>query len=211
MVIDYRATLALQCPICGEIESHSFTVFGFSGQDSLEMKCSCGFNKMTITTNKHKQYWLQFACVVCETEHVITYKNNELWSPEVKEISCLENELQLGYLGTEAKVRELIEEEGKLSSIFSEVGIENYFSSPDIMLSALNSLYDIAESGGLFCQCGNKDIEIDMLPGKIELSCKECDGLITINAETQEDLTFLKNIKKIEMLEGVVSALEKKN
>ncbi|ADL13726.1 hypothetical protein [Acetohalobium arabaticum] len=209
MLFDYKVTLALRCPICGELELHPFTVFDFSGQDSLEIKCSCGFNKMTITTNNYKQYWLQFACLVCETEHVVTYRNNELWSPEVKEISCLENDLELGYLGSEAEIRELIDEEKQLGSIFSEIGIENYFSNSDIMLLALNSLYDIADSGDLFCQCGNRDIEIDMFPGRIELFCRECDGLITINAETEEDLTFLKNIKKIEMLEGVVSALEK--
>lgn len=208
MLIDYRATLALQCPICGELELHAFTVFDFSGQDSLKIKCSCGFNKMTITTNNYKQYRLQFACIVCETEHIITYRNSELWNQEIEEISCLENDLQLGYLGTEAEVQEVIDEEEQLDSIFSEIGIEDYFSSPDIMLSALNLLYDIAERGGLSCQCGNRDIEIDMLSGKIELSCKECEGLISINAENEEDLTFLKNIKKIEMLEGVVSALE---
>ncbi|SJZ48552.1 hypothetical protein [Selenihalanaerobacter shriftii] len=212
MLIDYKATLALRCPICGEIGLHSFTIFDFSGGENLQIECECGFNKMVIGTNNYKQYWLQFACVICEVEHITFYKGNELWSSDIKEISCLENEIELGYLGLADKVKKTIEEEEKeLESVLDEVGFENYFSSPEIMLSALNLLHDIAETGGLSCQCGNDDIDIDMFPGKIELLCNQCDGLTTINAETKADLNFLKNIKKIEMLEGVVSALEKRN
>jgi len=190
----------------------SLNIFDFSGGDNVEVKCECGFNKIIIGTNNYKQYWLQFACVICEVEHIIFYKSKELWSSGVKEISCLENEVELGYLGSEDEVQNLIkDEEEYMELMLEEVGFENYFSSPEIMLSALNLLYDIAETGGLSCQCGNDDIDIDMFPGKIELLCNKCDGLTTINAETEDDLAFLKNIKKIEMLEGVVSALEKKN
>ncbi|MGM0471000.1 MAG: hypothetical protein ACQEQI_01780 [Bacillota bacterium] len=211
MLFDYRTTLSLSCPICGELGLHTITIFDFDDDQTIALDCSCGFNKMTIQTNNYKQYWLRFPCVICEVEHLISYKNSELWSNQLKEIICVENDLQLGYLGAKEEVEALAKEEESLSSIFSEVGVENYFSQPEIMLSALNLLYDIAEGGGLFCQCGNQDIDIDMFPGKIELSCQKCDSLITINAEAEEDLNFLKNIKKIEMLEGVVSALEKKN
>ncbi|KXS45725.1 MAG: hypothetical protein AWU54_202 [Candidatus Frackibacter sp. T328-2] len=212
MLIDLKATLALRCPICGELERHSFTIFDFSGRQNLEIKCKCGFNKLVIGTNNYKQYWFQFPCIICEVEHIIFYDNQELWSSQIKEIACLENEVELGYLGSEIKVDELIQEEEEyFEFMFDEVGFENYFSSPEIMLSALNLLHDIAETGGLSCQCGNNDIDIDMFPGKIELLCDQCDGLTTVSAETEEDLTFLKNIKKIEMLEGVVSALEKRN
>ena len=211
MLIDYKAALALKCPICGELELHHFTIFDFSGRESFEIECGCGFTKMLIEHNDYKQYWLQFACVICEVEHVVNYSAQDFWSAEVKEIFCLENEIQLGHLGPAPEIEDLLGQEDYLDLVFDEIGFENYFSSPEIMLSAINLLHDIAQKNGLSCQCGNGNIEIDMFSGKIELFCDNCDGLTTINAETEDDLSFLKKIKKIEMLEGVVSALEKKN
>ena len=76
------------------------------------------------------------------------------------------------------------------------------------MLSILDELQVIAQNSKLVCQCGNLDIDIGILPQEIRLICENCQGTTTINTATQEDLEVLKQIQKIKILEGVVSALE---
>ncbi len=209
MLLECNVTLAWRCPICGELDLEKINIFDFSGKNRLEIKCGCGFTKLIMGKNKRKKYWIEYPCVVCESNHTVFYSQRQLWSDKIKEIICVENSAELGYLGPYDEVKKLAEEEEEcLRLMIDNLEFEDYFKNPEIMLSVLNELHDIAESNGLVCQCGNSDIDIDMLPQEIRLTCSRCKGVTRISAETKDDLIFLKKIKQIKILEGVVSALE---
>ncbi|MCK8816417.1 hypothetical protein MWH28_03430 [Natroniella sulfidigena] len=212
MLLDFSTTFAWRCPFCGELELNEINIFYFSGTDKLEIKCGCDFTKLVVIKNNSKRYQLKYNCIICESEHRVFYKQSELWSNQVKKIKCVDNGAELGYLGPYTEVKKLADlEEEYLELMMDKLEFEDYFSNPEVMLSVLNILHDIAENSGLTCQCGNDDIEIEMLPGKVKLTCHQCYGAITINAETKDDLLFLKKLRKVKILEGVVSALERTN
>ncbi|TDX59146.1 hypothetical protein [Orenia marismortui] len=209
MLLECNATLAWRCPICGELELDEINIFDFSGKNRLEMKCVCGFTKLVFGKNSPKKYWLEYSCIVCESTHRVSYTQSKLWSDQIKEIKCLGNNAELGYLGPYDEVKKLAEEEEKcLKLMIDQLEFDDYFNNPEIMLSVLNELHDIAATNGLVCQCGNSDIDIDMLPREIRLTCNNCHGVTRISAENKDDLAFLRKIKQIKILEGVVSALE---
>ena len=207
MLIKYRTTLAWRCPICGELSPDKINIFDFSGNNRLDLKCDCDFVKVSIERKKHK-YCLEYTCIFCESRHSVTYSAAEFWNGKIKEIKCLDMEAELGYLGSEAKIENFLETEAELNHILSELEVEDYFSQPEIMLSILDELQVIAQNSKLICQCGNLDIDIEILPQELRLICENCQGTTTINTETQEDLQVLKQMQKVKILEGVVSALE---
>ncbi len=205
-------TLALRCPICGKLDLEGVNIFDFSGTDKLNIDCSCGFTKLTIVKRGYKRYYMEYNCVVCESKHRVFYNQSQLWSKEIKGIRCTNNGAELGYLGSYAKVKKLAEEEREYLELLAEnLEFEDYFSNPEIMLSILDELHNIAEKNGLVCQCGSTDIDIDMLPGEVKLTCNNCKGVIKVSAESTEDLMFLKKLRKVRILEGVVKVLEKPN
>ncbi|GAB6099510.1 hypothetical protein JCM16358_13890 [Halanaerocella petrolearia] len=211
MVIEYQITLACRCPKCGKLELEEVNIFDFSGADKLELECDCGFDKLVIG-KKGQNFWLEYPCIFCDTKHRNFYKQNEFWANQVKSIECSINRTELGYFGPYNEVKELTEQEEEyLEEMMDKLDFEDYFTNPDIMLAALNELHDIAKESGLVCQCGSKEIDIEMLPNEIELICKKCDGVTKVEAKTERDLKELRKLKKIKILEGVVSALEKTN
>ncbi|OCL25672.1 hypothetical protein U472_15185 [Orenia metallireducens] len=209
MLLQCNATLAWRCPLCGELELNQISIFDFSGKNRLEIKCGCGYTKLVFGKSSSKKYWLEYACVVCESTHRVSFTQGQFWVNRVKKIKCLDNGAELGYLGPYEDVKRLADQEEEyLRLMIDKLEFEDYFNNPEIMLSVLNELHDIAEANGLVCQCGSSDIDIDMLPREIRLTCNRCHGVTRISAETKEDLAFLRKIKQIKILEGVVSALE---
>ncbi len=71
------------------------------------------------------------------------------------------------------------------------------FTDPEIMLSALDILHDFAAEGSLNCECGSKDIGIDLSKDVIHLNCFQCPGQLDISAVNLADLKFLENSTEI--------------
>lgn len=207
LLAEYNTTLAWRCPICGELSPDEINIFDFSGNNKLDLKCDCDFVKVSIDRMKNK-YCLEYTCIFCESRHSILYSPEEFWNNQIKQIKCLDMGAELGYLGPQDKINSFLETEEELNHILSELEVKDYFYQPEIMLSILDELQSIAESSNLVCQCGNLDIDIEILPQELRLICENCQGTTTINTETQEDLQVLKKMQKVKILEGVVSALE---
>ncbi|AGB42359.1 hypothetical protein Halha_2485 [Halobacteroides halobius DSM 5150] len=211
MIIDYQTALAWRCPKCGKLELESISIFEFAGSNKLELECNCGFIKLIIGKTGQR-FWLEYPCIFCDNKHRKFYDQDEFWSNKVKGIDCSVNNTELGYFGKESEVKELIDQEEEyLEQMMDKLDFEDYFNNPDIMLSILSELHDIAQESGLVCQCGSKDIDIEMLPDEIELICEDCKGITKVKASNEEDLKSLRKLKKVKILEGVVSALEKTN
>ncbi|GAB6137275.1 hypothetical protein [Halanaerobaculum tunisiense] len=211
MLIEYQTTLAWRCPRCSKLELEQVNIFDFSGTDKLKLDCDCGETKLLII-KEGSNFRLKYPCIFCDTQHSQFYNATEFWFGDVESISCSTNQTALGYFGPEDRLEELVrEEEEYLEQMMDKLEFEDCFDSPQIMLAAVNELHDIAMESGLVCQCGSQEIDIEMLAGEIELICQECEGVTKIQAQTEEDLASLRKLKKIKILEGVVSALEKTN
>jgi len=199
MLIATEAVLAMRCPECGKLEFHTISRFAFSGSKSVQINCSCGTAKLVITAGNHL-YWLQVSCVVCETRHQQEITGKALWNGGVTCLFCPEVEMELGYIGSEPEVREVVKNnEVNFEALFEEFEQENYFHNPSVMCDVLNRLHDIASSGALYCQCDSQRIEVNVFPDRLELHCKNCDGIYIIYAENEEDLEVIRQVSTIEL------------
>ncbi len=200
MRIDTNAMLAMRCPECGKMGFNNLSRFSFSRGKAFHVTCSCGATKLIVSTKNRTIYWLQVPCVVCETKHLLEVSGKSLWSGVVTCLSCQETDLELGYIGPESKIGEMnYSYEQELEALVKEFGCDSYFHNSKIMYEVLNCLHGIAECGGLYCQCGNYKIEVDIFPDRLELQCKNCDSINIIYAETEEDLKVIQQVEIIEL------------
>lgn len=208
MIIEYLTTVSLRCSVCGRLDIHSLNIFDLSGTHTTEIKCSCGDIKLKIGTSNFKRYWVQFDCIVCESEHTLFFAPAEFWGSDLLTIHCPDTDLKLGFVGPDILVqKEIRDQKQDLESMIKDLGFDDYFCDPEVMLEVLDILHDIAEKDNLFCQCGNRDIDIDMYPDKIQLVCRDCQGLTIIEARTRKDLGQLREMKKIILSKAKNTAL----
>lgn len=202
MLVSTQRSLALRCPLCGRLEFHRISLFDFSGHSPLRVKCTCGFNKLIISTKNFKEFLVQMSCLICEEMHITSYSRHALWEKPALVLRCSETGQELGYIGTESSLEKIIKQkENDLESIVNNLGFDDYFTNPQVMFEVLNHLHRIAEEDKLFCLCGNDQIEIDVFPEKLELHCPFCQSLHIIYAETIEDLRIVKQANLISLTE----------
>lgn len=207
IVIDYLTTLSLRCPVCGRLDVHTISIFNFSGNRTKDIVCECGYKKVKLSTKNFKRYSIKFNCIICELEHTLFFSPEDFWGLHLSTVRCPDTDLKLGYLGPEVLVQNEIRDQQDLDDMLKDSDFEDYFCDPEVMLGVLDILHDIAEAGGLFCQCGNHKIDIDMYPDKVELICRECRGMTAINARTNADIQNLRERHRIILIKGKSTAL----
>ncbi|TWH46941.1 hypothetical protein [Sporomusa sp. KB1] len=202
MVISAVSTLALYCPRCGKIELHNVSRFAINNA-AYQLVCSCGQVQGAISSAGRRQYLLDIPCVVCETNHLIFLDSNLFRQPKVSKIYCDQANLELGFIGkTEAITATIAKHKQEVASLASEMagqadgsGIEN----SQILLEILNKIHDIAEQGGVYCSCGNTDVDVDVLVDAVELSCPQCEGRLLISAKDEQALARLSAMEVLEI------------
>ncbi|OPY59695.1 MAG: hypothetical protein A4E55_00044 [Pelotomaculum sp. PtaU1.Bin035] len=208
MLIATDAVLAMRCPECGKMDVHGFSRFAFPGGRAVLVKCSCGAAMLEVI-KKLSGYLLKFHCVVCETRHSREISGKALWSGEITCISCQETGLELANIGPASKIDEMVIMRGqKMGNMAGKFVSDSYFHNPGIMYEVLNCLHDIVDEGGLCCQCGNYKIEVDIFPDRLELHCKNCDSINIIYAETDEDLSVIRQVDSIELVRHGFNCLD---
>lgn len=202
MIIKTERQVALRCPLCGCLELHTLSLFGLSGNSTININCSCGFKLLTISTKDFQNYYLQFTCMICDEVHMLKLRHTQLWRHDLTPIFCIASGQEMGYIGSRERLDEFIMENCRsMESIMNDVGFSEFFSSPTIMVQVLAHLHKIAEEGNLYCMCGNSDIQVEVFPDKLELHCPRCNSLSIVYAENQEDLDLLRNVGIIAMTE----------
>lgn len=202
MVINTSTVLALRCSKCGKLNFHVISLFAFSGNHSVCVQCDCGAGTAVIGTHNYKKFSLQAECGMCETSHIYYFSLKELCNLEVIPLTCLETGLEVGYLGSKEKVREAVRNQDKsLIDLVEDASFADFFDNPDVMYQVLEYLNRISEAGFLTCRCGNSQIDLEILPDRLELGCSDCGARGVIFAETEEDFLTLKQLGKIELSE----------
>lgn len=209
MVILTDRDLALRCPSCGKLNEFQISVFSFSGRRALRVPCSCGIELLVVCTRDHKSYSLQIPCSVCEESHSLFLTHQEMWSQDLVTLYCPETDMELGYLGGNEAVRDAIKaKRTPFSEILSDTDYQEFFENPEVMWEVLTKLQEFANGDGLGCQCGNTDIEIDIFADKVELRCKQCDSLMIIYSQNEEDLRLMRKTSSVKLVRGTFTSLD---
>lgn len=202
MLVSTQRSLAMRCPLCGRLEINQISLFDFAGRTQLHLSCSCGFERITFNIKKGKAYSLQLPCLICEEVHLIRLSREEMWQQPLIVLSCNTTGQELGYLGTDDAIRQLVKKKhDDLESIINDLGFDDYFTNPQVMFETLSHLHQIAEASKLYCACGNPQIDVEVFPEKLELHCPLCQSLHIIYAENIEDLRMIKQTDLIAMTE----------
>lgn len=198
MVIELSTSFAMRCPTCGRLDVHRLNVFNLAGGEPLEYYCECGSHKATIERKGSKYINIRYYCIICDLEHSMILPHNIFWSKNhLNSLICLDTELNLGYFGPEKKIMaELDRQREELNSMANELGFDE-FADPEIMLEILDYLHDVAAEGGLFCECGNHEISIELYTDKLELTCSICGSSQQLAASSKEDLYQLKGMDDV--------------
>jgi hypothetical protein len=206
VLITTTTALALRCPECGKIKWHSLSLFSFSAQKTLRFNCSCGAPLLLISTKDRRLFYFQVECAMCEGRHLMEFFLKEIWSGKVLDLVCRETDLEIGFVGPRDQVKKCIaHQERSLQEMAEDLGYADYFANPDIMYEILDCLNKIAEDGNLSCQCGNRQVEVEIFADRIELRCTGCGAFGVIPAETRRDVEAVKKIWEIVLKPGDAS------
>lgn len=204
MPVETERILAMRCPRCGKPGYHPIQRFAVGRGVGLEIKCSCGAVKFVIYTRDRSDYRLKVACVFCEGYHSHSLTGRQIWSSGgIIDLCCFDTGLELGHIGLEENVKKLVSNrEKELEILVDEFGRDKFFNSSKIMYEVLQCLRQIAEKGMLYCQCGNRRIDVEIFPDRLELQCGGCSSVNIVYAETEEDLQVIRQVDEIEMVKN---------
>lgn len=189
MVVERKNSISLRCPSCGSLSAHRVHIFNFSGGHRVDCICPCGQKKAVIGTEAYREYWMLYLCAICEEEHFLDFHPHRFWSQSPQVICCPHTGVKLGVMGPEE-----LELEGEeryreeLEALIDQMGCEDYFVNPVVMLDILDLVQDFAAQGQVLCLCSSRDIHIDLFPDRVKLICGDCSGQLILPACTRDDL-----------------------
>ena len=198
MVLELSTAFAMRCPTCGRLDVDQLNIFQLSGDQEVIFQCECGTRKAVIRRKGFRYVSVDYYCIMCDKEHSIVFPSNVFWSKKhLNSLLCLETDLNLGYFGSYKLINEELErQQEELNSMANELGFDE-FADPEVMLEILDYLHDIAATGGLYCECGSHNINIELFSDKLELSCNSCSAVKQIPASKRADLDAIKKLDEI--------------
>lgn len=194
MLVQTERTLALRCSACGRLAIQPFSLFAFSKGRTHSVECPCGF-RIALLNHRSRIPRTTFTCVVCEASH--PQELRRLWVRELISLRCQATGVDVGYIGTEERVREAIAGDGSLESLLFDPECEGYFANPKVMHEVLSAVQAMAEVGRVRCACGADRVELDIYSERIELICSACGGATSLSGATEEDLQIASNLQEL--------------
>ncbi len=203
MLISTLTTCALRCPHCGKLQYYGISRFSFNQNNSLAYKCECGAVLINIEKKGRDHFCLQVACMMCETMHKFYYKSKQIWNGNLWVIVCPASGVELGYLGDRKSVVDCVRKEREhILQLADSLGCDKFFLNSGIMGQVLSVLQEKLEEGRLFCGCGEKQLEMEIFPDRIELTCPSCGAVGIIFAETVKDLQRVREMDEVRLEMG---------
>lgn len=198
MLLEQSTSFAMRCAECGRLEVNKINIFQLSGKQEVSLKCECGTHKATISSKGSRYITINYFCIICDREHTAIFPKSVFWSKKhLNSIRCLETDLNLGYFGSYKLISEELErQQEELNSMADDLGFDE-FVNPEVMLEILDYLHDIAAKGGLYCECGNHNINIELSSDKLEIFCNNCYASRQIPASKRADLDAIKKLDEI--------------
>ena len=203
MILTTNASVAIQCPKCGELEFHALSLFNFSGQGRQNLICRCGEPLLTVTSRDHRHFNLSYNCAFCGGVHYLRVNRRAIWGKEALPLICSEVEASAGFIGPKQKVTQACQEREKsIGELAAELGYEEEFENPEVMFRLLDHLHELAKDGALGCGCGNRHLSFELLPDRIELYCEYCEAMGVIYADDMENIRVFESMTSLDLEEN---------
>ncbi|MCX7747135.1 MAG: hypothetical protein N2645_09625 [Clostridia bacterium] len=192
MLINMNLTIAYKCAVCGAFEFFSLPLFKLIQKKEIKYSCKCTKTGITVFQESQRDVTIKMPCIGCGGEHTFILSRKDIICRAMNILYCPVTGVPQCFAGNDQEVRRKIDSlEKELDELIDMFGYESYFKNTQVMFDTLNKVHDIAEQGNLYCECGNNDIELVLLPDKICLNCRKCAGKRIINAATNEDLKII--------------------
>lgn len=203
MLIATTCAVALRCPVCGKIQYGDLSLFAVAASKSLQFSCECGEPILSISTRDGKSYTLQLECLMCEGRHLWHYSRREIWSNRLLRLVCEDTGLEVGFIGPLGQIKKSVrQQERSLSQLAEDIGLADYFENPQVVYEILECLQQLAGSGKLTCTCGNRQIEVNLFPERVELRCSSCGAVAVLSTGSGEDLERIIDKGEIRLESG---------
>ncbi len=203
MILATQATVAIQCPRCGQLEFQALSLFAFSGRERVNLSCECGAPLLAMASRDRRQFNIAYQCAFCGDTHYLRVNRKVIWGKEVMPLVCSEMESAVGFIGPKQRVAQAYQEREKsIGELAAELGYEEEFENPEVMLTILDHLHQLAKDGLLGCGCGNRQLSFELLPDQIELSCEYCEALGIIHADSPENIRPIEGMTSLYLEEN---------
>ncbi|KLU67078.1 MULTISPECIES: hypothetical protein [Desulfosporosinus] len=203
MILTTNTTIAIQCPQCGELEFHALSLFAFSQQGRKNLRCGCGLQLVSVASRNRQQFNISYACAYCGQTHYLRLNRRAIWGKEALPLTCPAVESSVGYIGPKQKVTQACHEREKsIGELAVELGYQEEFENPEVMLRILDHLHALAKQGDLGCACGNHQLSFELLPDRIELYCDCCEAVGVIYADSTDNVRQVEGINSMYLEEN---------
>lgn len=203
MILTTHTSVVIQCPKCGELEFHALSLFAFSGKGRENLYCRCGEPLLSVASRDRMHFNLSYHCAFCGQVHYARLKRGVLWGKAVFPLVCPEVEASAGFIGPKQKVSQACQEREKsIAELAAELGYEEEFENPEVMLRLLEHLHRLAKDGALGCKCGNHNLSFELLPDRIELYCEDCEAVGVIYGENADNIRIFEGMTSISLDEN---------
>ncbi|MEA4902737.1 hypothetical protein [Desulfitobacterium sp.] len=203
MILTTNTSVAIQCPKCGELEFHALSLFAFAGKGRENLYCHCGELLLSVASRDHRHFNVSYHCAFCGEVHYLRLTRGAIWGKTALPLNCPEVESSIGFVGPKQKVAQACHEREKsIGELAAELGYEEEFENPEVMLRLLDHLHDLAKDGALSCGCGNRHLSFELLPDRVELYCEECDAVGIIYGECTENIAIFEGMTSLKLEEN---------
>lgn len=198
MLTSTCTVVGLRCAKCGKIDLYSISRFSCGKNGQTKILCECGHGLLIIARQGRNMYRLQVECLLCDSRHSYNLSGNEIWNRQVYSIVCPNTELELCYFGQKEDVIRAIQQgERSVRELIKDY--EQYFLNPKVMLRVLDHLHTLLLKSKISCSCGTKELDTDLFPDRVEVSCPYCNAVGVFFAESEKDLRNVEAMQDFEL------------
>ncbi|NLK98730.1 hypothetical protein [Defluviitalea saccharophila] len=193
MMLGKEQTIVFQCATCGRFCFNNLSLFNFSGKKEEYLSCKCGKTSIRIILKDRRKVSILVPCFLCSEIHTYTFSMDKFFSDSLKTLQCPKKHMKIGFIGKDEGVRNALDHhEDLLKSILEEMGIPELCKNIEVAIESINYIHDLAELGKINCECGNTNVEMDVLTNGLKLRCTFCGNEMSLLTRNNEDLKFIQ-------------------
>ncbi len=178
-------TIAYLCPSCRQSVIAERSVFQLAASAN-ELPCPCGKSSLRVELMGDRVR-LTVPCLFCGESHTVVCPSHAFLHERALAFSCASSGLDCCYVGEEgavfAAMRRLEEAADKV-----EKDHAGTFLDEVVMQEVLGELKEIAQRGGVSCECGSRQWRMEINYSSIDLICADCGAAMRIPAATASDI-----------------------